>query len=56
MAKSDLEKIIDSIGAIAEMSVLYYNSCIKSGASSTEALLLTRVYLDVMLEKGREDD
>lgn len=59
MNNEDLKKFIDSIGAIAEMTLLYYKASIKAGASIPEAYILTRAFVEVMLEQSnnrRQDD
>lgn len=53
MNPNDFEKILVSIGATAEMSFLYYKSCLKAGATVPEAILLSKMFLEVMIEDTR---
>lgn len=59
MNNEDLKKFIDGIGAIAEMTLLYYKASIKAGASIPEAYILTKAFVEVMFEQshnGRQDN
>ena len=59
MNNEDLKKFVDGIGAIAEMTLLYYKASIKAGASIPEAYILTKAFVEVMFEQshnGRQDN
>ena len=47
-----LNQLINSIGAVAEISVLFFKSCLKSGASETEASALTKIFLETMIKNS----
>jgi hypothetical protein len=60
MNNEELKKFIDGIGAIAEMTFLYYKASIKAGASIPEAYILTKAFVEVMFDRthdrGLDDD
>ena len=45
-----MEKLINGIGAISEISLLFFKSCLKSGATMEEASALTKIFLQTMIE------
>ena len=49
MDKNPFQRIIQGIGVIAEISVLFYKAAINAGASEADAAILTRVFLDSMI-------
>lgn len=51
MDNNELKKFIDGIGAIAEMTLLYYKASIKTGASIPEAYILTKAFVEVMFDQ-----
>ena len=59
MDNNELKKFIDGIGAIAEMTFLYYKASVKAGASIPEAYILTKAFIEVMFDRThnrRTDD
>lgn len=51
-----LEALLRGIGAIAEISLLYYKSCIGAGASEDEAINLTGMFLEIMMRYTQGED
>lgn len=54
MEPSDLQKMIDTIGATAEIAYLYYKASLKAGASMPEAMILAKMFLEVLIEDARQ--
>ena len=48
----DLSRAVQGMGAISEMSLIFYRAAIKAGASEKEAESLTRAYLSPLLATG----
>ena len=51
-----LQNLISSLGVIAETTLIFYNALIHAGASEKEALKLTRVFLQVSLHDGTDEE
>lgn len=49
------QELVDAVGAIAEMSWIFYTAVRESGADVTEAALLTRQYLIATMH-GKDRD
>ena len=43
--EQDVKKLIDALGAIAEMSLIFYRNVVASGATSDEAFKLTQAFI-----------
>lgn len=53
MDNSEFQRFLDGVGAIAEMTLIYYKASIKAGASIPEAYILTKAFVEVMFEETR---
>lgn len=56
MEQSDLKKMIDNIGAMAEIVYLYYKASLNAGASMPEAMILAKMFLEVTIEDAHKFD
>ena len=55
----ETRKLINAVGAVAEMSLVFYRAALGAGADTTEALNLTRAYIAALIsssmDKGKEE-
>ena len=54
----ETQKLINAVGAVAEMSLVFYRAALGAGADATEAVKLTQAYLAAILSssgKGQEE-
>lgn len=55
----ETEKLVNAVGAIAEMSLVFFRAALGAGASLTEATKLTQAYIAAMMissmDKGRDE-
>ena len=53
------EKFVNAVGAVAEMSLVFYRAAMGAGADAVEALNLTRAYIAALIsssmDKGKEE-
>ena len=49
MNEEAVQKLIESVGAIAELSVAHYNACVNAGVSSDVAVQLTTGFIKTSL-------
>lgn len=49
----ELKEALDSLGALAEISVTFYRAAMGAGADEKEAEILTRTYLEASFADGR---
>lgn len=56
MAKNDLTKFLESLGAISEMALAFYRSTIQAHATPIEARELTTAYLTAMIISGMQKE
>lgn len=54
MEKDSLKILIDNIGATAEIGYLYYKASLNAGATVPEAMLLSKMFLEVLIEYARQ--
>ena len=47
--KEEVERMIQSVGAMAEMGTTFYRAGIGAGADTTEAIRLTQAYFGALL-------
>ena len=47
--KEEVERMIQSVGAMAEMGTTFYRAAIGAGADATEAIRLTQAYFGALL-------
>ena len=47
--KEEVERMIQSVGAAAEMSLIFYRAAIEAEATPAEAIKLTQAYLAALL-------
>lgn len=47
--KEELELAIKGIGATAEMSLIFLRASVEAGATTTEAIALTKAYLEALI-------
>lgn len=47
--KEEVERMIQGVGATAEMSLIFYRAAIEAEATPAEAIKLTQVYLAALL-------
>lgn len=51
----DMEQLFTSVGAIAEMALVYFRATIGAGATLEEAAILTKMYLEAQfVEAARQ--
>lgn len=53
--KEQIEAMKNSIGAVAEMALIFYRAAIGVGATMEEALKLTQAYLAAMIHGNNKD-
>lgn len=53
--KEQIEMMKNSIGAVAEMALIFYRAAIGVGATMEEALKLTQAYLAAMIHGNNKD-
>ena len=59
---NEIEKALESLGAMAEMSLVYFRAAIGAGATLEEAMILTKIYMEAQFaeaarqKKERERD
>ncbi len=54
----ETEKLINAVGAVAEMSLVFYRAALEAGANAVEAVSLTKAYLSALMSdagKGKEE-
>lgn len=51
----EFEKLMDSIGALAEMCFLMYRSAVDAGASEGEAFRIVHAFFAAFLDKSMND-
>lgn len=54
----ETQKLVNAVGAVAEMSLVFYRAALGAGADATEAVKLTQAYLAALLSsagKGQEE-
>ena len=55
----ETQKLLNAVGAVAEMSLVFYRAALGAGADATEALNLTRAYIAALIsssmDKGKEE-
>lgn len=49
---SEAEKALDSIGAVAEMALVYFKATMGAGATLEEAMILTKIFLAAEFEEA----
>ena len=47
---NQLERFLNGIGAFTELSVLYFQSCRKAGASMEEASAMTKIFMELIIQ------
>jgi len=47
------KKVMESIGAIAEMALVFFRAAIGAGATPEEGMALTRAYMEASLAESR---
>ena len=47
--KEEVERMIQSVGAMAEMGMTFYRAALGAGADTAEAIRLTQAYFGAML-------
>jgi len=53
--KEQVEQMKNSIGAVAEMALIFYRAELSAGATMEEALKLTQAYLAAMIHGNNKD-
>lgn len=51
MDEKDLAKLVTSVGAMAEISALFYNTLLRNDISRPDALVLTEIFMKNLLAK-----
>lgn len=54
--KNNASSMIESLGAIGEMTLIYYRAILGAGGTPEEALVLTREYLYVLVHPKRMEE
>lgn len=56
MEKDKVEELRQSVGAMAEMSLIFFRAALGSGASMEEALRLTQVFISAQIYGGQKNE
>ncbi len=52
--QEQVKEFIDAIGAISEMSLIFYRSSLLAGATPDEAIRLTQAYIAAILRRSSD--
>lgn len=56
MEKDKVEELRQSVGVMAEMSLIFFRAALGSGASMEEALRLTQVFVSAQIYGGPKNE
>lgn len=49
---NETEKVLDSIGTMAEMALVYFRAALGAGATLEEAMILTKIFMAAEFEEA----
>lgn len=55
MNKKQLQEFVNTLGAIAEMTLIFYRDVIKAGGTQEEAMRLTQAFVSAFIFGGKRD-
>ena len=62
MDKDQVQKLMEGVGALAELAVMHYNACVNSGAPEDVAIQLTTNFIEMtvklsfLFHSGQEEE
>ena len=51
-----LKEMINALGALSEMALVFYRSAIQAHATPDEAKILTTAYMEALMRTGQKQD